>query len=251
METPRTGVIYKITSPTGKIYIGKSVNLKARISFYKNLGVSIEKQRLIYASLKKYGWDAHSIEIICYAYADKLSELEIQFIKEYNSFHQNNLDGMNLTMGGEGFYGHKQSKEQIENNIKRHTGSKRSEETKKKMSDIKKGKRPSCLDLPRTEKQLYHLKYGNIGTKRSLEAIEKEKATKLKKFLDTYGAVLQYDKEGNLIKEWHMLITNIAKEINVDSSFFSKAIRRNSICKGFYWKYKYNNNNSSINNIEK
>lgn len=28
MENKKTGVIYKITSPTGQIYIGKTVNIK-------------------------------------------------------------------------------------------------------------------------------------------------------------------------------------------------------------------------------
>lgn len=48
--------IYKITSPTGKIYIGQSVNIEKRWnSYYKNL--SCKEQRIIYNSLKKHGFE--------------------------------------------------------------------------------------------------------------------------------------------------------------------------------------------------
>lgn len=54
--------IYKITSPTNKIYIGSSNDIKNRISKYKNL--KCRSQRKLYNSLKKYGWDNHLFEII-------------------------------------------------------------------------------------------------------------------------------------------------------------------------------------------
>jgi len=54
--------IYKITSPSGKIYIGQSTNIEKRVSRYKKL--SCEKQVKLYSSLKKYGWDSHKFEII-------------------------------------------------------------------------------------------------------------------------------------------------------------------------------------------
>jgi len=59
MENP---VIYKITSPSGKIYIGQSWSWIKRKSVYKRL--SCKKQIKIYNSLKKYGHDNHIIEII-------------------------------------------------------------------------------------------------------------------------------------------------------------------------------------------
>lgn len=54
--------IYKITSPTGKVYIGESFNIKARKYYYKIN--SCKKQRKLYNSLLKYGWEAHIFEII-------------------------------------------------------------------------------------------------------------------------------------------------------------------------------------------
>lgn len=54
--------IYKITSPRGKVYIGESTNISKRIYLYKI--VSCHKQSRLYNSLKKYGWDAHTFEVI-------------------------------------------------------------------------------------------------------------------------------------------------------------------------------------------
>lgn len=54
--------IYKITSPSNKIYIGQSKNLLIRLKYYKTL--NCKKQTLIYRSLLKYGVDNHIFEII-------------------------------------------------------------------------------------------------------------------------------------------------------------------------------------------
>jgi len=54
--------IYKITSPTGKIYIGESKNINNRKNGYKNSGCKAQP-RLNY-SINKYGWDKHVFEII-------------------------------------------------------------------------------------------------------------------------------------------------------------------------------------------
>lgn len=54
--------IYKITSPSGKIYIGESSDIKTRKYYYKIS--SCRKQIKLYSSLKKYGWDLHTFEVI-------------------------------------------------------------------------------------------------------------------------------------------------------------------------------------------
>ena len=54
--------IYKITSPTGRVYIGQSYSLNKRKSNYKNL--HNKSQRIVYNSILKYGWENHRFEII-------------------------------------------------------------------------------------------------------------------------------------------------------------------------------------------
>lgn len=54
--------IYKITSPSGKVYIGQSWTIEER--WYKYSGELIKKQTKIYNSIKKYGLDTHTFKII-------------------------------------------------------------------------------------------------------------------------------------------------------------------------------------------
>lgn len=89
--------IYKITSPSGKIYIGQSIDI------YKNWHGRYKKLRctsqiLIFESLKKHGWDLHSIEVVKECLKEELNHFEEYYIAYYKSFNTEN--GMNLTSGG-------------------------------------------------------------------------------------------------------------------------------------------------------
>ena len=131
------GYIYKIISPSGRIYIGQTKNLKNRISYYKT--VKCKTQIKLYNSLLKYGWDKHSFEVIdsCSVDLDKkeLDEKEKYWIKFYNSHH----DGLNCNDGGQGHLGRKQSSEHIAKRVEflklkgRGVGRKRSKESNDKI----------------------------------------------------------------------------------------------------------------------
>jgi len=99
------GFIYKITSPSGKIYIGKTFNFKKRINRYKNL--ECINQVKIYHSILKHGWDSHKFEVIEEVNSCYINKREKYWIKYYGSF--NTKIGLNLTMGGEGTCGHRHS----------------------------------------------------------------------------------------------------------------------------------------------
>lgn len=95
------GVIYKITSPTGRVYIGKTYNLSSRIASYKH---DLKKDRyttVLFMSLKKYGWDSHIMQVIEEVESERMSEREIFWIKELKTFHLDSKYGMNMTRGGE------------------------------------------------------------------------------------------------------------------------------------------------------
>ncbi len=89
--------IYKITSPTGKIYIGQSIDIERRFNEYKNnRGCSVATR--LYHSLKKYGFENHTTEILIECDVSELNDKEIYFIEKYQSF--NTEHGMNLHSGG-------------------------------------------------------------------------------------------------------------------------------------------------------
>ena len=89
--------IYKITSPTGKIYIGQSTDILKRFYFYKKL--HCRTQRKLYNSFKKHGVKNHKFEIIKECHDFRLNELEKYYIELYQSFNSNN--GLNLLSGGD------------------------------------------------------------------------------------------------------------------------------------------------------
>ena len=87
------GVIYKITNPSDKIYIGCTIDFKRRLSEYRRL--SINGQVKIYNSLSKYGFDKHVFEIIEECDEDTLHEREIYWIKYFNCIEE----GLNIRLG--------------------------------------------------------------------------------------------------------------------------------------------------------
>lgn len=111
-----TVCIYKITSPTGRIYIGQSRNYENRIIAYKKLRCL--KQRRLYHSLKKHGVENHIFEIIHLCKEEELNYWENYYIKLFDTFNTNN--GLNLKEGG--------------------LNEKISEESKKRISESKKNK---------------------------------------------------------------------------------------------------------------
>jgi len=71
--------IYKITSPTGRVYIGQSKDIGKRFRNYK---CGSKGQSRLSNSLKKYGWQSHSFEIVEECSDDLLDSRE-RFWQEY------------------------------------------------------------------------------------------------------------------------------------------------------------------------
>ena len=130
--------IYKITSPTGKIYIGQSINIKRRISEHKRIKPS--NDTILAKSILKYGWDAHVCETIHECDESLLNDLEKYYIKLFNTF--NTEHGMNLTEGGDYTKMSEETKQKMKLSRENNNfwlGHKHSEESKAKMSESAKG----------------------------------------------------------------------------------------------------------------
>lgn len=136
------GIIYKYVSPSGKVYIGQTVEEKKRRRIFNNMnqsygGVKIDNAR------KKYGPQNFDYIVLLEVESDDivelktfLNQLEIGFIRMYDSYN----NGYNSTLGGEslsGFHPTEESRLKMRNS---HLGHKCSEESKIKMSKTRKGK---------------------------------------------------------------------------------------------------------------
>lgn len=131
----RKGFIYKIVSPSGKIYIGQTIDLRSRKSHYKRL--HCKSQYRLYCSLKGHGFDAHQFEIIqvCDNNKNLLNKAEIFWINYYNTFNTDH--GLNSMSGGSrGVPSIETRKRQSES----HKGKKLSPETCMRLSESKKGR---------------------------------------------------------------------------------------------------------------
>lgn len=85
--------IYKITSPTNKVYIGQTVNYNKRIIHYRNL--HFNKQKKLYASVIKHGWNNHIIEVLEVCTIDMLNKRERFYQDLYNV---TGLNGLNIRL---------------------------------------------------------------------------------------------------------------------------------------------------------
>ena len=196
--------IYKITNPQGKIYIGQAVDIKRRKQVYEGIYSSLKGQPKIYNSLKKYWWINHNYEIIEECSLELLSEKETHWKQYY--LNQFNGDWTQVLFC----------------NLYDTGGGPKSELTKQKMSEGKKGtkgypkgvKRPlSFGENLKSEERNKKIGEGNKGKKKpqtgiKLQGIPKTEQHKQNISISSKGktrnnkAIHQYDLEGNFIKEW-------------------------------------------------
>lgn len=81
--------IYKITNPSGKIYIGQSVNILRRWSEYKS--VKYNDKGVLFESFKKHGTNNHVFEVI--------EECEINELNNRERYWQDHYDVCNSKKG--------------------------------------------------------------------------------------------------------------------------------------------------------
>jgi len=93
-------VIYKITSPSGKVYIGRTKNYNKRMSEHKNIAESGKGTYKIHQAIRKYGWDTLTKEIICNVSHKSAPIIEEQFITAYDSY-KNGYNSVPTGAGGE------------------------------------------------------------------------------------------------------------------------------------------------------
>lgn len=220
--------IYKITSPSGKVYIGQSVDLRRRIA--EHLTYPSNKQPTLYRSICKYGKENHTVEIIKYVDLcdntnDRLNELEIKYIELYDCIAPK---GLNLRTGGNHW---KFSDESIEKMRQAKLGTKLTQETKDKLSKIGKGRiRP-------VEERL-NISKGKTGIKLTEEH---KRNVSLGKHAEK-KPVDQYDLNGVFINSFESM--KLAEKIlGISSNSISKVckgVKFYNTAGGFVWKFKNN-----------
>lgn len=107
----KTYIIYKLTSPSGKSYIGQTTrNIEDRVGEHFFYAAKQETNHKFYNALKKYpnkeDWLIEEIDNTASS-VEELNELEIRYIAAYDTFNS----GYNSTLGGFGCSGYERSDE--------------------------------------------------------------------------------------------------------------------------------------------
>jgi len=268
----RNWVIYSITSPSGRVYIGKTSNFKQRVRQYKS---NAKKQTVLNSSFKKYGVDAHIFNIV-EEFSGNLSmvnDKEMFWIRTYmsniNKFPEQK--GMNLTDGGEGQIGMKHSQESKDKmraiSIKNGSLPPKiiwTDDMKKLASEQRKGKKKTGKIRGWTEaqkKEMSELKKGHKAWNKGLKFKGTEQERKIKFGLHNLGnsynkgrkpsskaiykscaarsiPVIQYSLDGIFIKEYPSVASaNTCTGISQDTIRFI-AIGKVKNPTKFIFKYK-------------
>lgn len=134
--------IYKITSPSGKIYIGQSIDILNRIKKYKCL-YNCRKQIALYNSFLKYGYDNHVFEIKEECNIDLLNERERYWQDFYNVIKK----GLNCKTTTTKSKSGKLSQDTLLKMSKSLKGRIITKEQRIKLSIAGKGRKPSVLSM--------------------------------------------------------------------------------------------------------
>lgn len=181
-------VIYRITSPAGRIYIGQTKDVKKRWSTYRRPNC-VNRQPLLQRSLLKYGTENHVFDIIHELPKDASKEIvddyEAYYIDQYKECGALML---NLKGGGSRGVLSEESINKLKNTKKekqyKHSEAtlakmrekrkfyKTSDETKLKISKALKGKEASNKGIPHTEEHKLKISIGNKGRKPSEKSIK-------------------------------------------------------------------------------
>jgi group I intron endonuclease len=246
--------IYKWTSPTGKIYVGQSKNLKQRKEWYLSGGVEKSSMVKLKRSFNKYGIKSHIFEVIEYCSIDQLNEKEIYWGKYYNTLNQ----GLNCKLGEQNCIFSDHTKIRMSNAKK---GKPLPEiHQKNKIKSLKKYwestknkplKENKIKYIPTDEHKLNISKANKGKPKHTHESKQKLKEygknrdlTKMRNasVKSTSKQVFQYDLNGEFIKQWSSLSEaerfyngKVGDNIGDTIRHFKKTgIQRKSY--GFIWK---------------
>lgn len=208
-------VIYLVTNKiNGLRYIGQTIRTldeRKEEHLYKALNGS---KYFFHRAIKKYGIKNFEWEIIHEAETtEELNELEVHYIKEYNTFLG---DGYNLTIGGRGCSGWKHSEEakkKISEAGKKRKGIKLNDKTKKKIGEYRKGK--TYAEIFGEEKANEIL---DGLSKNYIEKFGEEKANKIKNKISLNNKSSDLNVREKMSKSHKRLLDENGKRTNISES---------------------------------
>ena len=180
MMKKRIILIYKLTAPNGKSYIGQTINLIKRLSSHLIADSPIGN------AFYKYGAENFKIEILWITINNETANvIEIAAIALYNTKAPN---GYNLTDGGEGARGLKWTEEQKKEKSKNQKGKQRGKDNpmygRQRPDTVKRNKQPRAKETRRRQSETMSGRTFTEEHKRNIsksgKGIKPSKNTKIK-----------------------------------------------------------------------
>lgn len=216
--------IYKVTSPSNRVYIGQSVNIERRLKRYKSLSIKTKKQTKLWRSLIKHGCENHIYEILEVCKEDELNERE----RYWQEFYDSVDNGLNCH--------YTKTKDK---------SGKVSLETLKRMSEAQLGNK-NWLGKKHTKEAKEKIRKAATGRKYS-EEVNKSKGRKgsTPPLKGVFGEkhpcakpIIQYKKDGTFVKKWGSL-SDAAKFLNAGQSNISSCCNyRLKSAYGYVWRFE-------------
>jgi len=182
------GCIYRIINMIdGKSYIGQYCKDKPNTRFtnHKSRARKEDSTEHLYRAIRKYGVENFDFTLICVCDNCELNDLEIQYIKEFNTFGEN---GYNMTVGGQGIKNYKHTPETKERLRISSTGKFPNKETRKRISEglmghgcsdeTREKHRINAMGVPKMPETIEKLRLASTG-----RVVSKETSEKLSKAL--------------------------------------------------------------------
>jgi group I intron endonuclease len=201
--------IYKITSPSNKVYVGQSLNIEKRFITYRKKACKMQIK--LYRSLIKYGVNEHKFDVIQQCQEKDLNELERYWQDFYNVLEEGlnckltntdsktgrlslqtkqkirekatgrkatNQTKLKMSIARTGRVGYSKGKTLTDEHKLKISiagkGRKHSDETKLKMSISGKGRKPTMLGKKHTKESRAKMSSILIGNKRGANKVMSE-----------------------------------------------------------------------------
>lgn len=173
--------IYKITSPSDRVYIGQSIAIERRFNQYTSVN-NCKTQSKLYNSFIKHGINNHKFEVVIECQEAQLNELERYYQDLYNVIHS----GLNCTLTTTSTKTGRHSEETKNKISKSHIGKKKSSESVRKSVESKRGRfngvNNSFFGKKHTEETKINISLKNKGNKNCLgRVMSDETRTKISK----------------------------------------------------------------------
>ena len=175
--------VYKITSPTNKIYIGQSTNIEKRKKSYSKL--KCKDQTKLYSSLIKYGWENHIFEII-----EQCDESQLLIRETYWKNYYNVLEIPSLCcrLDGKGGRMGMDSKKKLSSKIKDYWDNISEDEYKKRVEKSRDAQnRPEVKEKQKLKKGIEKPQWvkDKLKVSQNKESTVKKRKESLRKYWDS------------------------------------------------------------------